>query len=382
MKDVESSRLSSSTQPPTTSSTTSSTATSTVRVSNTPPPGMIGGLVAGGLAAIGLITALVTFLVLRSKKKPRSQNQDMRFQQSPAFSTDNTASFHSGMIYVGWFRITYSGELTSFYMIRTQTIYLIDRSWLLVSQEMTILRNLGTLAFYATSYLTPTYTILIDRSWHLISQEMTVPRIMGIPAFYATFYPIPTYTILIDRSWLLVSREMTIPRIMGIPLGAIMACQISEQHWGSISCIQTIWMLLSFFFGKCPGLMRLCPSCVLCVQGKKWQMKLELRSIVVLVKTFWRSAFNLPWVALGPVNSPIFLSTHALFRMQWPTDNRIYSITWFLLAVWQRNSDPPTTFVSTFAAVLNNWKTFYWAYCYEWLFRKYLIFELQGVNCL
>jgi len=86
---------------------TSSTTTSTLSVSKapSPSPAVIGGVVLGGLVGLGLIAALVTFLVLRSKQKSRSQKPDTSFQKSPDF----------GMNYVSWFNATYSGEFTFSY---------------------------------------------------------------------------------------------------------------------------------------------------------------------------------------------------------------------------------------------------------------------------
>jgi hypothetical protein len=78
-------------------------------------PAIVGGVI-GGLVALGLIGALITFFVLRSKKrKQRAQGYNSGFQQSPnmAFTPNTTASLipprcHrllallAGFMYVTW----------------------------------------------------------------------------------------------------------------------------------------------------------------------------------------------------------------------------------------------------------------------------------------
>lgn len=82
-----------------------SAATSAAVIATTPAysPSMIGGVVVGGLVGVGLIAALIIFLVLRSKQKSRSQNYNSSFQQSPDMVvTPDTATslIHSGMVHV------------------------------------------------------------------------------------------------------------------------------------------------------------------------------------------------------------------------------------------------------------------------------------------
>ena len=111
MKGVESSRPSSSTVTPTPTSSSSTSTTPTLSVSKAPSPGIIGGIVIGGLVGLGLIAALITFLVLRSKQKSRSQRPDTAsFEKSPdmVISPDTATSLHTSLNYVSWFRATRS----------------------------------------------------------------------------------------------------------------------------------------------------------------------------------------------------------------------------------------------------------------------------------
>ena len=63
---------------------------------------MVGGVIGGGFVGVGLVTALIIFLILRSKRKSRSQHDNTGFQQSPmAFSQDTEGSLiHSGLVCV------------------------------------------------------------------------------------------------------------------------------------------------------------------------------------------------------------------------------------------------------------------------------------------
>ena len=60
----------------------SSSSTTTAVAKTSVSPGAVGGVVVGGLVVVGLIASLITFLVLRSKQKSRSQNYDS-FRHSP-----------------------------------------------------------------------------------------------------------------------------------------------------------------------------------------------------------------------------------------------------------------------------------------------------------
>jgi len=86
-----------SSRPPTAGTSTSPSSstyiptTSPTSHSKSNVPAIIGGVV-GGLAALGLIGALITFFVLRRKQEPQSYTSD--FQQGPnmAFTPNTTAS--------------------------------------------------------------------------------------------------------------------------------------------------------------------------------------------------------------------------------------------------------------------------------------------------
>ena len=125
MKGVESSR------PPTPTSSSSSASTSSAdsssktggNTNNT--PAIIGGVV-GGVAVLGLLAALILFLVLRSRQKSRYQIYSSNLLQSPnmAFTPNTTTSLVQsgtmpppGMVYVS--RHTLSATLTVTLSLRT-----------------------------------------------------------------------------------------------------------------------------------------------------------------------------------------------------------------------------------------------------------------------
>ena len=105
MKGVESTRLPQP-SPSTTSRSTFSAAparSSTSRTTNN-TPAIVGGVV-GGLVALGLIAALIIFLVLRSKQKTQKYNSSFQLTNPSVIHSMSPPPGSPGRIYVSGIRL-------------------------------------------------------------------------------------------------------------------------------------------------------------------------------------------------------------------------------------------------------------------------------------
>src|SRR5260221_12595895 len=105
MKGVESTRLPQP-SPSTTSRSTFSSApaqsnSGTSRTTNN-TPAIVGGVV-GGLVALGLIAALIIFLMLRSKQKTQKYNSSFQLTNPSIIHSMSPPPGSPGRIYVSWY---------------------------------------------------------------------------------------------------------------------------------------------------------------------------------------------------------------------------------------------------------------------------------------
>jgi len=127
VKGVESTRLpqpsSTTTSGSTLGTSPAQTSSSTSRTTNN-TPAIIGGVV-GGVVAIGLIAALIIFLMLRSRQKTQKYNSSFQLTNPSIIHTASPPPGSPGRTYVSWYCVDLIAKLISFRTLMMMTGVLI-----------------------------------------------------------------------------------------------------------------------------------------------------------------------------------------------------------------------------------------------------------------